>query len=61
MGRAAQALLTEENSFFLSMKNPEADFMSDAEGRARFHRGPFAHFVLCLETQSHLGWRRPLR
>lgn len=50
MGRAAQALLAEGNPFFLSMKNPEADFMSDAEGRARFHRGHLAHFALCLES-----------
>lgn len=49
MGRAAQAPLADGNHFLLSVKNPEADITTDAEGRAKSHRGHLAHFVLCLE------------
>lgn len=52
MVRAAQAPLAEGNHFFLNIKNPEADFMSDAHGRARSHRSHLAHFVLYLESEA---------
>lgn len=64
MRRAAQAPLVDGSNFFfffLSMKNPEVDFMSDGEGRTRSCRGHLAHLSLCLapglcsRDTSHLG------